>query len=98
MSEIRERFEQDLAEIDWRSLRVHLQRDAVILVDPKLDLVDVACKVAADAADEIGAWIARGKLGKPSAAQLEAWEADLDKPFRMLIAAPYILVQEVRHA
>ncbi len=98
MSEVREKFEQDLAEVDWKSLRIHLQRDALILVADRLDLVEVACKVVADAAAEIGGWISDGALVKPSAAQLNAWETQLDKPFRMLIAAPYILIQEVQHA
>ena len=98
MSEIREKFVQDLAEVDWKSLRIHLQRDALILVDNRLELVEVACGVADDAAGEVGGWISQGLLTKPSADQLSGWEAQLDKPFRMLIAAPYILIQEVADA
>ncbi|NCP02872.1 MAG: DUF2288 family protein, partial [Deltaproteobacteria bacterium] len=37
-------------------------------------------------------------LKKPSVAQLASWELHLDKPFRMLIAAPYILIQDLDHA
>ncbi len=98
MSEVRERFEKDLAEVDWSSVRIHLQRDALILVAAQLDLVEVACKVAADETTEIGCWIESGQLGKPTKEQLDAWETQLDKPFRMLIAAPYILLQEVKNA
>jgi hypothetical protein len=98
MSEVRERFEKDLAEVDWKSLRIHLQRDALILVSAQLDLVEVACQVTADATQEVSDWIARGLLAKPTAEQLESWETELDKPFRMLIAAPYILIQAVQHA
>ena len=98
MSENRERFEKDLAEVDWRSLRIHMQRDVLILVADQLDLVEVACQVTADAATLIAGWIENGLLLKPSAEQLVCWETELDKPFKMLIAAPYILLQEVRHA
>ena len=98
MSEVRERFEKDVAEVDWRSLRIHTQRDAVILVDAQLDLVEVAWKVAGDAAEEVGGWIEKELLRKPTAEQLASWETQLDKSFRMLIAAPYILLQEVAHA
>ena len=98
LAEISEKFAQDLAEVDWKALRIHLQRDALILVDEQLDLIEVACRVANDDATEVGAWIAQGRLAKPAAEQLSSWETQLDKPFRMLIAAPYILVQEVRHA
>lgn len=98
MSEVRERFEKDQAEVDWRSLRIHTQRDALILVAAQLDLVEVACRVTADAVEEVGCWIENGLLCKPTAEQLASWESQLDKPFRMLIAAPYILLQEIQHA
>jgi len=97
MSEVRERFEKDLAEVDWRSLRIHIQRDALILVAAQLDLVEVAIEVTADAVAVVGDWVKNGLLVKPTAEQLKAWETELDKPFRMLIAAPYILIQEVLH-
>ncbi len=98
MSEARERFEKDLAEVDWKSLRIHMQRDVIILVNVQLDLVDVACQVAADASEVVSGWIDNGLLAKPTAEQLVNWEAELDKPFHMLIAAPYILIQDVSHA
>ncbi len=98
MSEVRERFEKDLAEVDWKSLRINMKRDALILVSSKLDLVDVACRVAADAVDEVDGWVETGLIAKPTAEQLETWETLLDKPFRMLITAPYILIQDVQHA
>ena len=98
MSEDRERFEKDLAEVDWRSLRIHTQRDALILVDLQLDLVEVACKVTADVAKEVGDWIENGLIVKPTAEQLASWETELDKPFLMLIAAPYILIQDAQNA
>jgi hypothetical protein len=98
MSEVRERLSRDLAVVDWRSLRIHVQRSALILVGAQLDLVEVAEKVVNDAAAEIAAWIAAESLAKPTAEQLARWEVQLDKPFRMLIAAPYILIQEVQHA
>jgi hypothetical protein len=97
MSSIRERFEKDLAEVDWKALRIHVQRDALILVAPQLNLVDVATRVAADDSRAVAAWIEAGLLNKPSSAQLEGWERNLEKPFRMLIAAPYILIQDVQH-
>lgn len=98
MTETREKFEKDLAEVDWKSLRIHTQRDSLILVDTQLDLVDVACRVADDDTREIGVWIEKQLLCKPTAAQLSCWEAQLDKPFKMLIAAPYILLQAVLNA
>ena len=32
MSELTERFMKELAEVGWRDLRIHLQRDAIVTV------------------------------------------------------------------
>jgi hypothetical protein len=83
MDELRARLQDELDTVDWRALRGHLRRDCLILVAPELDLVEVACCVAG------------GRLRKPGADELTAWERELDKPFRMLIVAPYVLIQAV---
>jgi len=98
MSEVRERLKKDLAEVDWRSLRIHAQRDALILVAAQLDLVEVACQIISDDTEDVASWIENALVCKPTAEQLANWELQLDKPFNMLIAAPYILLQEVQHA
>ena len=64
----------------------------------KLDLVEAATAVARDDSEIIKEWISTGLLNKPSAEQVTAWEKQMDKPFRMLIVQPYILVQAVIHS
>jgi len=98
MSELAERFKSDLAEVTWKDLRIHLQRDAIIIVADELDLVTVAVAVADDDKAKVEGWIGAGQLVKPMVEQAEAWEAELDKPFRILIVQPFILVQPVNHA
>ncbi|WP_303720280.1 DUF2288 domain-containing protein [Malonomonas rubra] len=98
MSEVFQRFKQDLAEVCWKDLRIHLQRDAIIIVAEELDLVEVAAVVAEDNKHKVANWIGEGQLVKPTAKQLSDWELDLNKPFRMLIVQPFILVQMVNHA
>lgn len=95
---VRERLARDLAEVSWKDMRVHLQRDVIILVAEDLDLVDVAVDVAQDNKHQVSLWISSGQLTKPSREQIDQWEHQLDKPFRMLIAQPYILAQPVSHA
>ncbi len=98
MSELLEQFKKDLAEVDWKEMRIHLRRDAIILVAAELDLVEVALAVAEDDKSQVETWIGQEQLGKPNAEQLESWEKQLNKPFRLLIVQPYILAQEVIHA
>ena len=98
MSEIVDQFKKDLADVTWRDLRIHLQRGSIIIVNDRLDLVAVAVAVAEDQKAPVEDWVAAGDLIKPSVEQIEAWETQLDKPFRMLIVQPFILVQMVSHA
>lgn len=98
MSDIVERFKQDVAEVPWKDLRIHLQRDAIIIVAAELDLIEVAVAVANDDKQTVEEWIAAEQLLKPTAEQVKTWEGVLEKPFRMLIVQPFILVQSVDHA
>jgi len=98
MSGMIESFKRDLAEVSWRELKIHLQRDAIIIVADPIDLIAAAVAVADDDKDQVAAWIAAGQLGKPSEKQLESWEQEMEKRFQMLIVQPYILVQGVMDA
>jgi len=98
MTELAERLNRDLAEVCWKDLRIHLQRDAIITLAEDLDLIDTATAVATDDRLRVEAWISAGLLGKPTAEQVKSWEQELGKPFRMLIVKPYILVQAITHA
>lgn len=95
MDELRKKLQDELDTVDWRALRPHLQRDHVILVDPGLELVEVAWCVAQDRSAEVAGWIDAGRLRKPNVEELAAWERELEKSFRMLIVAPYLLIQAV---
>lgn len=95
MDEIRKKLAEELATVDWRALRPQLGRDSVILVAPELELVEVGWCVARDRTAEVAGWIGSGQLRKPSSEELTAWELELEKPFRMLIVAPYVLIQTV---
>ncbi len=98
MSGMIESFKRDLAEVCWRELKIHLQRDAIIVVAAELDLVEVGVAVAEDDKTLVEAWIAANKLGKPTAKQLESWEQEEEKLFRMLIVQPFILIQDIDDA
>ncbi len=98
MSEMIESFKRDLAEVNWRELKIHLQRDAIIVVALGLDLVEVAVAVADDDKNSVEAWLAAEELWKPTEKQLETWEQDEDRSFRMLIVQPFILIQDIQNA
>jgi hypothetical protein len=81
-------------ETEWGSLRAHLGRGGLILVDDALDLAETAHKVAADDVRIIQQLVDNGMIGKPSDAKIRTWEEDKHKKFAMLIVSPYVLFQE----
>ena len=95
MDAIRKKLSEELCTVDWRSLRSHVQRDSVILVAPELELAEVAWCVASDRTADVAGWIDAGQVRKPQREELANWERQLEKPFRMLIVTPYVLVQPV---
>ncbi len=80
--------------VEWHWLRPHLERGALIVVAPALDLVATAARISADDTVQVGAWIAAGQLAKPTREQIADWDADPVRTFRMLIVQPYVLIQE----
>ena len=95
MSQVRERFEAELAEVEWADLRAHEKRGSLIVVDDGLDLVEVAVKVAEDDAQAVSGWINTGKLSRPGPEQVASWVERDDIRFRTLIVQPYVLTQPV---
>ncbi len=98
MTGVAESFRRDLADVSWRELRFHLQRDAIIVVADELDLIDVGVAVAEDNKKLVEKWIAASQLGKPNEQQLESWEREPETPFQMLIVQPFILIQSIHNA
>lgn len=84
----------EIEEVEWHWLRPHLDRGALIVVDPTLELADAAASISADDTVRVGAWITAGQLAKPTLEQITAWDADPVRAFRMLIIQPYVLIQE----
>ena len=81
-------------EAEWGWLRAHLERGGLIIVALDLDIVDVGLTIAADDSGVISGWIAEGKLAKPSAGEIAAWDDTRSKRFLSLIVSPYVLIQE----
>ena len=95
MTPTREELALAIDEARWEWLRAHLERGGLIVVAHDIDLSEAGMKIASDDAAAIGGWINAGRLAKPSADQIEAWNAAPDTLFRMLVISPYVLIQLV---
>ena len=78
----------------WHWLQPHNERGALILVDSMLDLAEVGACLAADDGVQVQSWLASQLLAKPTAEQLECWNREQSKSFRMLVVSPFVLIQE----
>lgn len=89
-----EGLQRTLDEAEWVWLKPHIERDALILVSPQLDLLEVGTKLAADEVKTLEAWISKGLVSKPSAQQIALWDTTPNKRFMSVIVQPYVLIQE----
>ena len=80
--------------VQWEWLKPHVQRDAVVVVNPKLDLAAVGAAIANDNTQAVERWITEQLIRKPNAEQLAIWSSH-NKRFASLIVQPYVLVQDL---
>lgn len=94
MEDLRAELAEMVDEAEWEWLIPHVQRDAIVIVSPDLNLVDVGVAIANDHASTVEHWIAGQLLCKPSPQQIVEWGSDRSHRFKALIVQPYVLVQE----
>lgn len=94
MQDLRAELAESLDEAEWDWLIPHVQRDALVMVAPELNLLDVGVAIASDNVSSVQHWIGEQLIYKPSLGQLAQWNGDRTKRFNTLIVQPYVLVQE----
>jgi len=93
---IADKLKQECGIVDWRTLKPHYERDAVIIVREGLDIIDAGVQIAADNSDTVGRWIADEALVKPTSKQAGSWERR-NPNFRSVVIAPFVLIQMLSH-
>jgi hypothetical protein len=97
MSDLKAQLKEQLAQMEWNSLIPHAQRDALIVVNKDLDLVEVGFAIANDNTTVVQNWISEQLIQKPSSHQLSSWNNDLSKKFQTIIVQPFVLVSPVKN-
>lgn len=98
MQDLRAELGENLDEAEWDWLIPHVQRDAVVVVEQELDLLDVGVAIALDDVSVVQQWIGEELIHKPKAIQVSEWNGDRNKRFNTLIVQPYVLIQELAAA
>jgi hypothetical protein len=94
MPGLKEKLEQDVADISWKELQVHAKRDAIIVIKDELELSVVAVAIAEDNTTSVQGWIGEQAIAKPTAQQLTDWNQNPEKQFVALIVQPFVVVKE----
>lgn len=83
------------AEYPWSELQRQFAAGGVIAVDPELDLVDVAARIAADDKQSVERWMETRQVAQVLDEQAQQW---LEKNAMLwtVVVKPWILVQERR--
>jgi hypothetical protein len=91
--DVRAQLAQQIHRVDWKPLAPHAKRGGLVLVDPQLDLLEVAVAVAQDDGERVQAWMAAQQLTRATSAQADAWREESGEHFMAVIVQPYVLVQ-----
>lgn len=90
---LRARLAQEIQRVDWKPLGPHAKRGGMILVDPRLELLEVAVAVAQDDSERVQRWMVAQQLTRPTDAQIETWQHEAGERFTVAIVQPYVLAQ-----
>lgn len=85
----------ETGKLSWRELERHFARGAVVKVDARLDLVEVAVSMVRDDAATLGVWLEQGLIARASDSDAAAWSAEPDRQFWAVVVAPWVVVQPV---
>ncbi|VEP15101.1 Uncharacterized conserved small protein [Hyella patelloides LEGE 07179] len=95
MSDIKKKLQEDIASISWQEILPHAKRDAVVVINEQLDLLEVAEAIALDETSLVSNWIAEKLIAKPSNAQLTEWNSNPQAEFTAAIVQPFVIIQPI---
>ena len=92
-----DRLNQETGVIPWSELVRHFARGVVIHVSAQLDLIEAATCLIQDDAAQLEQWTSEGKVRRASDDDARDW-TKREPEFWCVVTAPWVLVQEKRHA
>ena len=93
--ELRNKLSAEVAVADGTLLLPHHRRGALLLLQPGLDLVELAVAVAEDDHTRIQTLVAESKLRAPTLAEMADFCVDPRVRFNFVIVQPFVLAQRL---
>ena len=92
----RDELAQERGLLAWPELARHFARGVVVIVDPQLDLLDVADAMARDDRQRFGHWMTLGLVRRAEDDDALRWEKS-ESILDAIVVAPWVLVKETPH-
>ncbi len=96
MENLKEKLKNEIEKVTWPLLEEHNKREALLIVDLELDLVEVAAAVAEDDVENVKAWLSSEKLLRPTEQMVQSYEENPELGFKFIIIQPYVIAQEIK--
>ncbi len=88
-------IKQQIDVCGWQVIQPHVEKANLFIVADELDFADVAYIIAQDDADKVRAMLSKNHIFRLEPELLYTWNQIPDKKFRLIVLAPYLLIQEV---
>jgi len=95
---LRQQLESEIGDCLASDLKAHIERGAVVIVAPEIELIDAGLAVAEDDADSVKYWIEKESFRRPKESEIKTWADEPELKFRSVIVRPYVLVQPLANA
>jgi hypothetical protein len=90
---LNEKLSQEVDEASFEMLKPHLERGVVIALKPSNDLVQIGVLFADNKTHLIKGLLDAKELYRPTALDQEKWSQNNSLAFKVLIIAPFVLIQ-----
>lgn len=91
--ELRAKLNLETGKLSWPELQRHFARGVVVVVENKLDLVEVAATFAEDNRPRAARWLDSGQVRRADDADALRWHTGAMSLWTIVVA-PWVLVQE----
>lgn len=92
---IKAKLTSEICIVLTKDLIAHAQKGNLIYVDPKCDMIEVGCALAADHVEKVNSWLSSQSIRKINEEQLSAIELDEGSTFQMIIVSPFVIFTKV---
>jgi hypothetical protein len=92
---LRDKIRTEIQRAVAADLLPHQRRDALFVLAPEVDILEVAVAIAEDDTTRVERHLEEGSLERPTLAQMAEWCVDRELVFQFVILQPYVIAQRI---